>query len=145
MWARLPKTIYQDTLSCLEVREVGRMDSAMTNKETRPHLVKAYKGLVSPAFNGYLYRLDVHTGKSDDRSLRWVMKREIDLRGFKINTEGGDDVRSGPVLVRLIGDDLNLGIATYYAMIGKLTYLDLVYRAFTALTKACEEGYLDIV
>ena len=92
-----------------------------------------------------VYILDIHSGKSDDRNLRWVMKREIDLRGFKINTEGGDDVRSGPVLVRLIGDDLNLGIATYYAMIGKLTYLDLVYRAFTALTKACEEGYLDIV
>ena len=63
VWARLPMTIYQDTLSYLEVCEVGRMDSAMTNKETRPHLVKAYKGLVSPVFNGYLYRLDVHREK----------------------------------------------------------------------------------
>ena len=63
MWARLPKTFYQDTLSYLEVREGDRMDSAMTNKETRPHLVKAYKGLVSPVFNGYLYILDVHREK----------------------------------------------------------------------------------
>ena len=149
MWARLPKTIYQGTLSYLEVREVGRMDSAMTNKETRPHLVKAYKDLVSPAFNGYLYRLDVHTGQSDNDILRWVMEREIDLRGFKINIGGGDDVRSGPVLVRLMGeygkDDLNLDIATYYAMRGRLTHLNLVHRGYTALIKACAEGYLEIV
>ena len=149
VWARLPKTIYQGTLSYLEVREVGRMDIAMTNKETRPHLVKAYKDLVSPAFNGYLYRLDVHTGQSDNDILRWVMEREIDLRGFKINIGGGDDVRSGPVLVRLMGgdgkDDLNLDIATYYAMRGRLTHLNLVHRACTALTKACGEGYLEIV
>ena len=149
VWARLPKTIYQGTLSYLEVREVGRTDSAMTNKETRPHLVKAYKDLVSPAFNGYLYRLDVHTGQSDNDILRWVMEREIDLRGFKINIGGGDDVRSGPVLVWLMGgdgkDDLNLDIATYYAMRGRLTHLNLVHRACTALTKACAEGYLEIV
>ena len=151
VWARLPKTIYQDTLSYLEVREVGRMDSAMTNKETRPHLVKAYKDLVSPAFNDYLYRLDVHTGKSDNNILRWVMEREMDLRGFKINIGGGDDVRSGPVLVRLMGmgrdgkDGLNLDIATYYAMRGRLTHLDLVHGTCTALTKACQKGHVEVV
>ena len=40
VWARLPKTIYQGTLSCLSVRDCLNLDSAMTNKETRPQLVK---------------------------------------------------------------------------------------------------------
>ena len=33
VWARLPKTIYQDTLSCLSVRDCGNLGSAMTNRE----------------------------------------------------------------------------------------------------------------
>ena len=34
------------------VREAGRLDCAMTNREARPHLVKSYKGMESPGFNG---------------------------------------------------------------------------------------------
>ena len=46
------------------------MERALTNKEARPHLVKSYKGLVSPAFNQHVY-----TSEEDFRALRWVMER----------------------------------------------------------------------
>ena len=37
------------------MRETGRLDCAMTNREARPHLVKSYKGMESPGFNGHVY------------------------------------------------------------------------------------------
>ena len=77
--ARLPKTIYQVTISCLSVRDCSNLDSAMTNKEARPHLVKSYKDLVSPAFNQHVY-----TSEDDFRALHWVMERGINLRGFRL-------------------------------------------------------------
>ncbi len=46
-------------------------------------------------------------------------------------------------------DDLKLDLAAYYATRGKLTHLDEAvtgaYPDYTALTWACEEGYLEIV
>ena len=56
----LPKTMCRGLISCLTVQEAGRLDYAMTNREARPHLVKSYKGMQSPAFNGYVY---VYRGK----------------------------------------------------------------------------------
>ena len=47
LWSRLPKTIYQGTISCLSVAACLQLDSALTNREARPHLVKAYDGLVA--------------------------------------------------------------------------------------------------
>ena len=41
------------------------MERALTNKEARPHLVKSYEGLVSPAFNQQVY-----TNEDDFRALR---------------------------------------------------------------------------
>ena len=70
-WARLPEPIHQGTISCLSVRHCGNLDSAMTNRETRPQLLKAYKDLVSPAFNQ-----NVYTSEDEIRALRWVMERE---------------------------------------------------------------------
>ena len=32
-----------------------QLDSALTNREARPHLVKACEGLVSPAFDQHVY------------------------------------------------------------------------------------------
>ena len=122
------------------------LDSAMTSREARPHLVKSYKGMQSPAFNGYVY---VYRGKGC-KELQWARKRGIDLRGFTLSYDG--DVRSGYVLWMLMGgsskDDLNLDVAKYYATRGKLTRLDEVFREWyghTALTMACEkdEGVLD--
>ena len=39
--------------------------------------------MVSPGFNEYLY-----TDKEDYRALRWVMKKGIDLRGFRLEVRG---------------------------------------------------------
>ena len=143
---QVPHITRKGTIPYLTVREAGRLDCAMTNSEARPHLVKSYKGMQSPAFNGYVY---VYRGKGC-KELQWTRKRGIDLRGFTLSYDG--NVRSGYVLWRLMGgsseDDVNLDVAKYYATRGKLTYLDEVYGQYpggTALTKASEKGYLEIV
>ena len=145
-WSDLPKTMYRGLISCLTVREAGRLDCAMTNSEARPHLVKSYKGMQSPAFNGYVYEYR----DKECKELQWVRKRGIDLRGFTLSYDG--DVRSGYVLWKLMGgsseDELNLDLAKYYATRGKLTHLDEVFGGWfghTALTKACDKGCLEIV
>ena len=60
-----------------------QLDSALTNREARPHLVKAYEGLVSLAFDQHVY-----TSEDDFRALRWVMERGINLRGFRLELKG---------------------------------------------------------
>ena len=146
VWARLPKTIYPGTMSCLSVRDCLNLDSAMTNGELRPHLVKAYKDLESPAFNGYLY-----TDEEDFRVLRWVMERGINLRGFSIvagTWPVGCSPSAGPALVRLIGEteeDGDREMAEYFAFRGKLVDVDATHKESTALAAACRKGYAGIV
>ena len=82
VWARLPKTIYQGTLSCLSVRDCLNLDSAVTNRESRPHLMNAYKDLVLPSFNHHVY-----TDEEYELALRCVVKREIKLRGFSMKVD----------------------------------------------------------
>ena len=96
-WSDLPKTMCRGLISCLTVREAGRLDCAMTNRGDRPHLVKSYKGMQSPAFNGYVY---VYRGKGC-KELQWARKRGIDLRGFTLSYDG--NVRWGYVLGKLMG------------------------------------------
>ena len=140
-WGALPHTTRKGTIPYLTVREAGRLDCAMTNREARPHLVKSYKGMESPGFNGHVY---TGTRDVDDNvehvALRWVMKRGINLRGFEIELEDNWDgtVRgAGPVLVALMSEwsvwhDMKL--AKYFAARGKLTNLDAQYGGWTALT-----------
>tara|TARA_A100001035_G_scaffold266775_1_gene250161 strand:- start:89 stop:535 length:447 start_codon:yes stop_codon:yes gene_type:complete len=111
VWARLPKKIYQGTLSCLSVRDCLNLDSAMTNTEVRPHLVKALNDMVSPAFNQHVYTDEEY----EFRTLRWVMKREMNLRGFlmEVKTFGGPNRNSGLVLVALMENN-DVDIAMYY-------------------------------
>ena len=59
-WGALSHTIRKMTIPYLMVREAGRLDCALTNREARPHLVK------SPASYEYLY-----TDNEDYRALRW--------------------------------------------------------------------------
>jgi hypothetical protein len=95
VWSRLPETIYQGTISCLSVAACLQLDSALTNREARPHLVKAYEGLVSPAFDKHVY-----TSEDDFRALRWVMERGINLRGFRLElkySSGDTERESGGV------------------------------------------------
>ena len=41
-------------MGLLELREAAFLERALTNNEARPHLVKSYEGLVSPAFNQHV-------------------------------------------------------------------------------------------
>ena len=99
-WAALPHTTRKGSLPYLSARETLSLDSAITNHEARPHLVKAYKDLVSPGFNQHVY-----TDKEDYRALRYVIARGIDLRGFRLEVEG--EKGSGRILARLMGCNLS--------------------------------------
>ena len=68
------------------------LDSTMTNREARPHLVKSYKGVVAVAL------MHTYTDKNDYEGLQWARKRDIKLRHF---------TRSGPVLCILMGGYTN--------------------------------------
>ena len=90
-WVALPDPIKVSVVPYLTVQEVGRLDSAMTNREARPHLVESYKGMQSPAFNSYRYE---YRKGGDHKELQWARERGIDLRGFTLGYEG--QYRSGP-------------------------------------------------
>ena len=64
--AALSHTTRKGTLPYLSAREILRLDSAMTNRQARPHLVKAYKGLMSAGFNEVVY-----TDKWPQRAPLW--------------------------------------------------------------------------
>ena len=63
-WGALPHTTRRGTIPYLTVRETGRLDYAMTNREARPHLVKSYKGMESPGFNGHVYTGICYEGRT---------------------------------------------------------------------------------
>ena len=98
-WASLPHTTRKGAMPFLSVKEMGRLDCSVTNKQERPHLVKAYKNLAMPAFNKHVY-----TNEEDYRALRWVQKRGINLRGFRLELKGGGYTlrQSGVVLIELM-------------------------------------------
>ena len=50
------------------------LNHAMTNNEARPHLIKSYKDMRSPAFDQHVY-----TDKEDSRGLRWTIEQGVDL------------------------------------------------------------------
>ena len=102
------------------------LDSAMTNREARPHLVRSYRGMQSLAFNCHL--LEVKCGDGSCKALERARKRRIDLRGFSMEINWF--TKSGDVLLRLMlpGNNKNNGkkldIANYYAERGKLVDVD---------------------
>ena len=95
-WALLPHTTRKGALSFLSLEDSMGLNHAMTNNEARPHLIKAYKDMRSPAFDQHLY-----TDKEDYRALRWVIKKGINLQGFRMERKG--EKRSGVLLTRLMG------------------------------------------
>ena len=140
-WGALSHTTRKGTIPYLTVREAGRLDCAMTNCEARPHLVKSYKGMEPPSFDGHVY---TGTRDVDDNAehvaLRWVMKRGINLRGFEIELEYnyGTVRGAGPVLVVLMSKGNvwhDMKLAKYFAARGKLTDLNAFqYGVRTALS-----------
>jgi hypothetical protein len=154
-WGALPHTTRKGTIPYLTVREAGRLDCAMTNSEARPHLVKSYKGMESPGFNGHVYT-GTHDKKrsAEHEALRWAMKRGINLRGLEIELEDpwyDSPVRGvGPVLLALMnkGDVwYDMKLAKYFAARCKSINLDdsSSVTLMTALTCAASEGHLDIL
>ena len=72
------------------------------------------------------------------------------MRGFRLALKYGGTAegRSGIVLIWLMtkGDECyDMKIAEYYATRGKLTNLNVIHGAHTALTYASQKGHLDIV
>ena len=123
------------------------LNNAMTNKVARPHLLKSYKGMRSPAVDQHVY-----TDKEDWRGLRWVMKKGVDLQGFRLKMK--DEMGSGTILARLMGyvgeneeDAEDLEIAEYYATRGKLEKVDedVGDNRRTALYLASRDDYVNIV
>ena len=55
------------------------LNNAMTNRKARPHLLKAYKGMRSPAFDQHVY-----TDKEEFRGLRWAIEKGVDLQGIRL-------------------------------------------------------------
>ena len=76
-WAALPHLARRDIVPFLDVKDCMSLNYAMTNHEARPHLIESYRGMRSAAFDRLVY-----TDKEDFRTLRWVMEKGIDLRGF---------------------------------------------------------------
>ena len=121
------------------------LNNAMTNCEARPHLLKAYKGMRSPAFDQHVY-----TDKEDCRGLRWAIEQGVDLQGIRL--EMGVEKRAGKVLRMLVGcpgdEEKDLEIAEYYATRGKLENVDEAVgmeTGQTALMGASGGGHLEIV
>ncbi len=86
--------------------------------------------------------------KGDFAALRWVMKKGIDLQGFRLEVDGKK--RSGMVLLKLIrgeNERNEVEIAVYYAKRGKLQNVDEAATEYgrTALTRAYARGHLSIV
>ena len=71
----------------LTARDTINLDIAVSDKEERKHLVKAYVGLRSRGLDEYAhYR--VSDDGSRDAGLMWVQKRSIDLRNFRLEYRG---------------------------------------------------------
>ena len=66
MWNAIPDPTKVKTIPYLTLHEVGRLDSAMTNRVARPRLWESYKGMQSAAFNSYKYEC---RGKDDHKEL----------------------------------------------------------------------------
>ena len=100
--------------------------------------MRSYKDMRYCAFDEYLY-----TEKDDFGALRWVMRRGIDVRGFRL--EVGGRRGSGRILYELMkGKEVE--IAEYYVTRGELHDMDeAVYEGGgTALVSAASRGHLTI-
>ena len=98
----------------LTTRDTINLDIAVSDKEERKHLVKAYVGLRSRGLEVYAY-YRVNEDGSRDAGLMWVQKRSIDLRNFLLEYRGlKGEKEQGRVLAWLVlGNHQEL--ATYLA------------------------------
>ena len=142
-WARIPALTRKLTMPYLTARDTINLDIAVSDKEERKHLVKAYVGLRSRGLDVYAhYR--VNADGSRDAGLIWVQKRSIDLRNFRLEYQGWKgEKEQGEVLNRLVHFK-HQELATYF--VTRCDVRDEAYFGGTStLILASERGYLEIV
>ena len=106
-WSHIPEPCRLMLMPFLTVRDTLFLDTAMAEKEARKHLLKAYVGLRSVAFDEYWY-----TGRHDFKGLRWVMGRGIDVQNLNMKYRG--ESCASKVLRELVLG-FKKDIATYFA------------------------------
>ena len=143
-WARIPALTRKLTMPYLTARDTINLDIAVSDKEERKHLVKAYKGLRSRGLDVYAhYR--VNADGSRDAGLIWVQKRSIDLRNFRLEYQGlKGEKEQGMVLHSLVLNN-HQELATYF--VTRCDVRDAIYLGSrsSTLILASERGYLEIV
>ena len=87
----------------LTAGDIVNLDTAMSDKEAREDLMKAYIGLRSPVLDRYAHYRVSRDGKC--MGVAWVQKRSIDLRNFRLEYGGyKGEKEQGMVLARLVYD-----------------------------------------
>jgi hypothetical protein len=105
VFSRIPG---HEHLHFLSARDIVRFDTAMSARGEREHLLESYASMRSAGFDEHVY-----SDANDFEGLRWVRKREVDVRSLKLEYKGCRDVDQ--VLGRLVVDE-NEDMATYYAL-----------------------------
>lgn len=140
VWRLIPPTSRKMLMPFLTVQDTLNLDTAISEKEERDHLEKAYRGLRSPAFGAHVF-----TEKNNFKGLRWARKRELNLRGLRINYKG--EKHRDKVLGIMVMEDEE-DFATYYAE--RSTCNDIVFMtkwgfASSVMTQAARSGFTRIV
>ena len=140
-WSCIPPLSRKLAMPYLGAGDTINLDTAVTNKEDRKHLVKAYVGLRSAGLDGYAH---YRVGKDDGVCLgvRWAQKRSIDLRNFRLEYKGYEKEDQDNVLAWLVRDKRK-ELATYFAT--RCDVRDVVIGTSSTLLVASEHGYLEIV
>ena len=138
-WSRIPPLSRKLVMPYLGARDTINLDTAVTNKEDRKHLVKAYVGLRSAGLDGCEYYNAGFDGVC--LGVRWAQKRSIDLRNFRLEYSGEKEDQD-KVLYMLVRDKRK-ELATYFAT--RCDVRNTVFRNTSTLLMASEHGYLEIV
>ena len=111
-WCRIPADVRLIVMPYLTAGDMCNLDTAMSDKEAREDLMKAYIGLRSPALDRYAHYRVRDDGKC--MGVAWVQKRSIDLRNFRLEYLGWKgEKEQGKVLAWLVGDK-HQELATYF-------------------------------
>jgi ankyrin repeat protein len=141
-WARIPALTRKLTMPYLTARDTINLDIAVSDKEERKHLVKAYVGLRSRGLDVYAhYR--VGDDGSRDAGLIWVQKRSIDLRNFRLEYHGYKGEKDQGEVLRLLVLDGHQELATYF--VTRCDVRDADIHGTSTLILASWSGYLEIV
>ena len=132
-WSRIPVRCRLVLMPFLSVRDTLCLDTAVAEKKAREHLMTAYKGLRTVAFDEHWY-----SGKHDFGGVRWVMNRDIDIRNMKMRFRGTTD--DNLVLWHLL-DKRKERIATYFTSRRAVSNVDFG----NTLNEASKLGYLEVV